>query len=134
MKTVNLFGKILVLLTFPALVFAPNSCPAKVFDHKLSHYVKSQELLLYDDILDLLHEIETEEFEKKASPTDLHKAACFMVSLALQGTDPEDVDSLAELESDVRFLMFDEKDDEYHFYPSYAPQYGAALLIPKGLC
>ena len=73
----------------------------------------------YDDILDLLEELEEGDLEKRCSPEELERINYFIALLAKQGILPNEVDEEFILENDIQELLYSDPNSSDFTYSLY---------------
>ncbi len=114
MRWFRVFIHLILLTTTPALLAHSSQLTLhmKVHSKKLHHNFKregSYHLISYDEVLDLLDEIESGKAEKKYRKKDLKRIDRFLIYLAKEGSLTHS-DTLA-LEKDIADLLKDEDND-----------------------
>src|ERR1043165_8874800 len=109
MRVLKTFTSSLLLATTPSLLAYPhNTPPSSAFVQKVSNHEtqnKNDYTLSYDDVLNLLDEIESGALEKKCTPEELEKVKHFVAFLAKEGTLGENT----HLDSDIEDLLSGDK-------------------------
>lgn len=83
----------------------------------------------YDDVLDLIEEIEEGDLENRCSEAQLNKITEFVALLAREGVLPEDVNEKSSIEDDVRDLLQLDSNRNEILYSLYRG--GENLVIPS---
>ena len=84
--------------------------------------------LSYDDVINLINELESGELEKKYSVSDLERLSCLFAYLAREGLLPNEVEEGYILEQDIEDLLAPE--DSSYTYAFALTQGSDYLLIP----
>lgn len=123
MKTLRVLVHFLLLITTPPfLVAAPQNCVLQV-DYADKFFLGNF-YLKYDDVMDLIADIESGDIEYKCPPEDIEKIIHFVVSMTrlglLPGEDAEELerDNQALLRGDDDYEFFRNTDNEYVFVPA----------------
>jgi hypothetical protein len=82
----------------------------------------------YDDVLNLIDDLEAGELEKKCSQADLEKINHFLANLATQGVLPNEAEEEFVLKNDIQELLHGE-DNPYEYYFSLG-QGGDYVIVP----
>ena len=106
-RKLQVFIHSLLLVTTPSLFAYPQIFPHEAHHEKLFKYsVKNIPNLTYDDILELLHEIESDEdLEEKYSPEEMDQIAHFIAFITRQGKLPGDTEENLSIEQDIKELL-----------------------------
>jgi len=110
MFKLKLFSYLCLIAFFPSLFAHPHLNFPGVQVQNI--HTESKTFLTYDNIINLLDELESGELEKKCSVADLEQVNQFLALLAKEGVLPGE----ADLEDDVKELLEGEENPfEYHF-------------------
>ncbi len=107
MFTYRIFSYLLLLLLLPSLLIHPLgnlNVPIPESGQK-----KEYPSLTYDNVLQLLEEIESGSLERKCSPKQLSKINQFIALLAYEGMTLREASSVVALHEDVAHLLYDEE-------------------------
>ena len=137
MKRFKLFFNFLVLLTIFSTIFqsiaeastilVPKSKKSlKIDQNKLRRF----QILSYDEILNFIESLKTDELEEKYSLEELNKINHWLAISARQGILSEDPNEIISLEEDIERLLFDGDERDY----SVASAYGGDYLIRPAIC
>jgi len=110
LRYLKLFKNFVLLLTIPPLVAYPQ---AEIHNSAAQYQMISGEVassqkespFSYDDVLDLLEELEEGDLEDRCGPEGLLQINRFMAHLAQQGLLPGDIEEEFELEKDIQELV-----------------------------
>lgn len=107
----SFFVNSILLFTIPASAFYPQShqseVPAQV--QKVSQDNQQTERFLipsYDEIMNLLDDLESGELEKRCNTEDLDNLNHYLVFLAQEGVLPDDSEEISSLEDDIEKLLY----------------------------
>lgn len=143
MNFLKTFTHTVLLVTTPSIALHPqNNLPqemhAKTEEAGISHF------LSYDEIINLLDDLESGELEKRSTPEDLEKVNHFLALLATEGALPGDLDDDYILEEDVEQLLNGEENiyqyafslgsnSEYMIVPAVFNSHGEIVLCKSWL-
>ncbi len=102
-KHKKLFVHALLLCSLPSIIL--HSQANVPFTLQLQSPVEKSETassISYDDILNLLKELEEGDLEKRSTPAQLERINCFLANLAMQGSLHDNHEEEAILERDSR--------------------------------
>ncbi len=123
----KLFTQLVLLTTLPSIFAHPQETLQQA-SYEESRSETSYNLT-YDEVLQLLHEIESGELEKKCSPEELERVIYFMTFLAKQGQLPDDSEESASLEGDIEELLGGMSNPyDYMVIPATSQGYGEVIL------
>ncbi len=108
MRNFKLFIHSLLLATTPSLLVYPQEGLPHIAIQTVTNEDKEPQLnrsFSYDDVIELLDQIESGELEKTASAEDLEKINQFLTFLAQEGVLPDDSYDYLALEKDVTELL-----------------------------
>ncbi len=86
-----------------------------------------QQLLSYDDVLDLLEDLDDGTLENRCAPHEIGKIENFMVLLARQGILPDEYGAEEELEDDIQELF---KPSTHSFFRTHLSYDGLYAIVP----
>ena len=101
------FAHSLLLLAVPAIAAYPQTDipDSPILTHHVSSIEMDNEVFSYDDILDLLEEIEDGDIEERCSPEEIDGINRFVALLAQKGILPGDIGHAFEINSDIEDLL-----------------------------
>ncbi len=110
MRYLKFFTCLLLLITFPTTLIYPQNhiVSMRNMEHPISQTIKTNKLLSYDDVINLLDEIESGELEEKYTQEDLERIDDFLILLAREGVLQTDYDNMLALENDIEDLLHGE--------------------------
>lgn len=83
----------------------------------------------YDNVLNLIDDLEDGELEKRCDETDLERINCFLANLAAQGVLPNEPEEEFVLQNDIQELLYGEENPyQYSFSLSQGNDY---VIIPS---
>lgn len=148
MKKFRIVAHFLFLLVIPSL-FAQPCHPSPI--HKISEYdspyPQSSETWLrptsYDEIIQMLEDIESGALERRYSPMELHKVNEYLSTLAEEGLLPGEWEKEAILEEDIEELLYGQEsgiqlatylgnNQGFHVFPAYMSELSRYDVIQCG--
>ncbi|NGX37908.1 MAG: hypothetical protein K1000chlam2_01076 [Chlamydiae bacterium] len=136
MLNLKIFNHSLLLVTTPSLLAYPQDTPPQVqtvHSRKLKKNFRKQEryhLVTYDEILNLLDEIESGKAEKKYRSKDQIRINHYLAYLAEEGRLPN-CDQTLTLQEDIEDLLSND-DYEYGFALGDGDEYSIFLAVSHG--
>ena len=133
------FTHLLLLVTTPFSFVYPQDAPPQIVLQKLNEQ-HTESILSYDEIMQLLDELESGELEKRCSFEDLEKIDHFLAFLAKEGILPneseedlsDDVEELLNADNPYKYV-FSLGDSSYMVVPAIANEYGEMILCKSWL-
>jgi hypothetical protein len=125
------FVHFVLLFTIPSLVLYPQAEIPTFTPQELKEieareeFIKNYPLISYDDILDLIEELEEGHLEERCSPEELDRINNFLIMLARQGVLPGEE---ALLEQDIQELLSGDPSNPYQPSSYYSDE--GYTLIP----
>ncbi len=119
---------LLLLLITPFSLVHPEEIFLPLSNQFVSKVVSWEPPETYDEILELIKEIELDDFEKRYSEKDLQKITDFLIFLARQGILPGEEEKAAELEGDIEELFL-----EKEYQPAYFSEGSHKLCIEPAI-
>ncbi len=106
MKFYQLFARSMLLVTLPVLALHSQTEEIRHYPTEIQKEEIYDDLFFsYDDLLDLLEELEEGDLEERCSVEELARINQFMVLLARQGIQQDDSEETSILENDVQELL-----------------------------
>ncbi|MES2122193.1 MAG: hypothetical protein V4492_05385, partial [Chlamydiota bacterium] len=126
MKFHKILTLFVLLLTLPALAVPPQAEFIPMFNQTHGASTQTDFLYSYDDVLDLLDELEDGDLEERCTPEELDRIYHFIVHLARNGILPDEVHGEQALEADIQELFqYEEPGHGFMFSAG-----GEFLLVP----
>ncbi|MES2344906.1 MAG: hypothetical protein V4494_03085 [Chlamydiota bacterium] len=124
------FVHLALLITVPSTALYPqfNTPIITIEAHDTAQeFSQKDDLLSYDDVLNLIDALENGELEKTCTDADLEKINHFLANLAQQGLLPDEIEEGFALENDVQELLYGENNlYEYALSFNYKDDYTIA--------
>jgi hypothetical protein len=127
-----------LLFTVPSIILYPQADISTTTTHTqeiAQESLQTASLLSYDDVLNLIDDLEDGELEKRCNQADLEKINYFLVNLATQGVLPNEIEEEFVLQNDIQELLNGEENlCEYSFSLSQGNDYviASAALYDQG--
>jgi hypothetical protein len=112
------FNRITSLLLLPLFLLYQFQLPATTSPPQPQTHVRSIKNFTYDDVLDLLSELEEGNLEARCSEQDLIRIKRFVAVLAKKGIFSNQWYESQVLEQDIRELLADDEEEPYFFISS----------------
>ncbi|NGX47397.1 MAG: hypothetical protein K1000chlam3_00770 [Chlamydiae bacterium] len=137
MRNLKIFTHSLLLITTPSLLlYSQESFPRTTIPvHRVNLKIDEENNLTnpnhffsYDEIMDLLDELESGDLEERCSPEDLERMNHFLARLAKKGALPGDSDEFLDLENDIAVLLGQK--DEFFQYAFSSGEDGECIFVP----
>jgi len=144
----KIFTYFVLLTTVPAFLIYPNNILYGVtfqeinyeYQHKTQEWVRPT---TYDEIIQLLEDLESGELERKCSTIQLEKVNAYLVTLAKEGFLPDEFEEEMEIEEDAYDLVYGEDsvfqlahffktNNEYMIIPAIFNRYSGYDVIQCG--
>lgn len=139
MKKLKTITHLSVLITTPSLLASPQNYVSQIVTQEVNwlgdwwwgtqeQAVEWQRPSTYDEIMQILDDLESGELEQRYSPEQLEKVNEYLATLAIEGILPNEFDEEAALEADIEDLMYGE-DSVFHL-TRFLESSNEYMLIP----